>query len=102
MPTAIYACFVLHNYCEHNNCVVNPQSVKIQITKHKLDSLTNPNKNTLFGRTLMNLKLLVMLFSHLKNLPLIANQLKEQKDLYSTYNISSIMYIIYDIYNIYK
>ena len=37
VPIAIYACFILRDYCEFNNCAVSPQLVKIQIKKHKLD-----------------------------------------------------------------
>ena len=35
VPTVIYACFVLHNYCELNKCVIDPELVKIHIEKHR-------------------------------------------------------------------
>lgn len=31
VPTAIYACFVLHNYCELNKCAIDPELVKFHI-----------------------------------------------------------------------
>ena len=33
--TVIYACFVLHNYCELNKCVIDAELVKIHIGKHR-------------------------------------------------------------------
>ena len=42
VPVAIYACFVLHNYCEINKCVIDPELVKTQVNKHKLEK-SNPN-----------------------------------------------------------
>ena len=52
IPTAIYACFVLHNYCEFNKCAVHTELVMTQIENHKKDRLTNPNQNTVFSGNL--------------------------------------------------
>ncbi|XP_057302860.1 uncharacterized protein LOC130637023 [Hydractinia symbiolongicarpus] len=38
VPVAIYACFVLHNICELNKCVIDPDLVKIEIEKHKAET----------------------------------------------------------------
>ena len=42
IPTIIYACFVLHNYCELNSCYVDSEQVKLQIEILK----RNENENT--------------------------------------------------------
>ena len=34
VPIAVYACFVLHNYCELNNCTIDQHLVEQQISKH--------------------------------------------------------------------
>ena len=35
VPTAIYACFVLHNYCELNKCAIDSKQVTFHIELEK-------------------------------------------------------------------
>ena len=37
VPTAIFACFVLHKYCEIGSCAVDEDLVEIQVSKHVHD-----------------------------------------------------------------
>ena len=37
VPTAIYACFVLHNYCEMDSCAFDEDLVERQVSKHVHD-----------------------------------------------------------------
>ena len=37
VPIAVYACFVLHNYCELNHCTIDQNLVEQQISKHMHD-----------------------------------------------------------------
>ena len=42
VPIVVYACFVLHNYCEVKKCAIDPELVKLHniIKKHKKQSGT--------------------------------------------------------------
>ena len=40
VPVVIYACFVLHNYCEVKKCAIDPELVKLHIEKHRKENGT--------------------------------------------------------------
>ncbi len=45
VPTVVYACFVLHNFCERNQSYVDEDQVKSQIELNKRNE--NQNKDML-------------------------------------------------------
>ena len=44
IPSIVYSCFVLHNYCERNkNCGLDEEEVQFQIQQHQKERSTLPN-----------------------------------------------------------
>ena len=44
IPTVIYSCFVLHNYCERNkDCLIDKEEITFQMQQHVRDEDSSPN-----------------------------------------------------------
>ena len=44
IPSVVYSCFVLHNYCERNkNCGLDEEEVQFQIQQHQKEESSLPN-----------------------------------------------------------
>ena len=44
IPTVIYSCFVLHNYCEQNkDCLIHKEEMTFQMQQHVRDEDSSPN-----------------------------------------------------------
>jgi hypothetical protein len=44
IPTVIYSCFVLHNYCERNkDCLIDKEEMTFQMQQHVRDEDSSPN-----------------------------------------------------------
>ena len=52
LPFVIYACFVLHNYCELNNESINKETIRMTINyDHDFQPLSAPNRYTSSNET---------------------------------------------------
>jgi hypothetical protein len=43
VPTVVYSCFVLHNYCEYNQHGLEEQDIQAQILRHRNEEENTPN-----------------------------------------------------------
>lgn len=43
VPTVIYACFVLHNFCESRGCSLDEEAVKAQMGRNQMEEDINKN-----------------------------------------------------------
>ena len=43
VPTVIYACFVLHNFCESHGCSLDEEAVKAQMRQNQIEEDINKN-----------------------------------------------------------
>ena len=43
MPTVVYSCFVLHNYCEYKQHGLGEEKIQAQIMRHRNEEENTPN-----------------------------------------------------------